>query len=79
MEVEGHGDGLDSKTLKTPPTSVTQCASMRKLSDAVIFDAIKNGGGGVGLSDEMPAWGKGISDDDIRGVVAFIRMFCAKE
>jgi len=75
---EGRGDGLDSKVLKTPPTNFTDCNKIRTLSDVVMFESIKKGGTAVGLSSDMPAWGKGISDEDIRGLITYLRSFCAR-
>jgi len=77
--VDGKGDGLDKKALKTLPTNFTDCGKMNEVSDAVIFEAIKNGGSSVGMSSEMPAWGKGISDEDIRGVMTYLRRFCPRK
>jgi mono/diheme cytochrome c family protein len=40
------------------------------------FKAIKDGGASVGLSAEMPSWSKGLDDDEIHGLVAYVRSFC---
>lgn len=74
----GHGDGLDGSTLSTKPQDFTDCAAMSKLTDNVIFNAIKGGGSSVGLPAEMPAWGEGLSDDQIKGLVQYVRSFCKK-
>jgi cytochrome c553 len=72
----GQGDGPAAATLHTKPRNYTDCALMAKIPDATLFKAIKNGGGSVGLSPEMPAWASGFSDDEIHGLVAFVRSFC---
>lgn len=74
----GQGDGADAGTLKTHPRNFTDCAAMAKISDDTVFKAIKDGGASVGLSGDMPAWGGGLSDDDIHGVMKYIRQFCKK-
>ncbi len=74
----GHGDGADGGTLKTHPQDFTDCAAMAKISDDTMFKAIKEGGEGVHLSGDMPAWGGGLSDDEIHAVMKYIRGFCQK-
>ena len=74
----GHGDGSDGATLKAHPRNFTDCATMAKISDPTMFKAIKEGGASVGLSDEMPAWGSSLGDDDIHSLMKFIRHFCHK-
>lgn len=75
---EGHGDGADGATLKAHPRDFTDCAAMGKISDDTMFKAIKNGGAAAGVSGDMPAWGGGLSDDDIHGVMKYVRHFCQK-
>ena len=74
----GHGDGADAATFKTHPRDFTDCAAMGKISDDTMFKAIKDGGAAVGVSEDMPAWGAGLSDEDIRAVMKYIRQFCQK-
>ena len=74
----GHGDGADAATFKTHPRDFTDCAAMAKISDDTMFKAIKDGGAAVGVSGDMPAWGAGLSDDDIRSVMKFLKHFCTK-
>ena len=74
----GKGDGADAGTLKTPPRNFTDCAVMSKISDATMFKAIKDGGASVGLPNDMPAWSAGLDDDEIHGLITYIRGFCKK-
>ena len=74
----GHGDGADASTLKAHPRDFTDCAGMAKINDDTMFKAIKDGGEAVGVSGDMPAWGAGLSDDDIHAVMKYIRQFCQK-
>jgi mono/diheme cytochrome c family protein len=46
---------------------------MGTLSDAQIHRMIKEGGGALGRSPQMPPWGKVLSDREIANVTAFIR------
>jgi mono/diheme cytochrome c family protein len=76
---DGHGDGPDGATLSTKPQDFADCAAMNKLTDEVIFNAIKGGGSSVGMPADMPAWGEGLNDDQIKGLVQYIRShFCKK-
>ena len=74
----GHGDGADAGTLKAHPRDFTDCAGMAKIPDDTMFKAIKDGGAAVGVSGDMPAWGAGLSDDDIHAVMKYVRHFCQK-
>lgn len=75
---EGHGNGSDAATLKTHPRDFTDCTTMAKIPDATMFKAIKESGAAVGLSADMPAWGSGLSDDQIYGLIQYIRNLCRK-
>ena len=75
---EGKGDGPAAVTLHTKPRNYTDCAKMSKITDDTLFKAIKDGGAAVGLSAEMPSWSKGLDDDEIHGLVAYVRSFCKK-
>ncbi|MHB8381722.1 MAG: c-type cytochrome [Candidatus Binataceae bacterium] len=72
----GHGDGPNASTLPTKPQDFANCAVMAKMPDAMLLKAIKGGGASVGLPSTMPAWASGLSDDQIKGLVAYIRGFC---
>jgi cytochrome c553 len=74
----GHGDGPDGSTLSTKPQDFTDCAAMGKLTDDVIFNAIKGGGSSVGMPADMPSWGEGLNDDQIKALVQYVRSFCKK-
>ena len=74
----GKGDGPDGATLSTKPQDFADCGAMSKLTEQVIFKAIKGGGSSVGLSAEMPAWGEGLSDGQIRALAQYVRSFCKK-
>ena len=74
----GQGNGPAAASLHTKPRNYTDCATMAKISDATLFKAIKDGGDAVGLSPEMPSWSKGFDDDEIHGLVTYVRSFCQK-
>ncbi len=72
----GKGDGSSGATLTTKPRDFTDCAAMKKLSDDLIYRAIKDGGASVGLSREMPGWAAEMGDAEIKGLVTYVRSFC---
>jgi mono/diheme cytochrome c family protein len=74
----GHGDGANASTLKTRPRDFADCAVMKKIPDATIFKAIKEGGAAVQLPGDMPPWGQAFDDSEIKGLVAYVRTFCKK-
>lgn len=74
----GGGDGPQAATLSTRPRNFTDCAAMGKVSDEVLFKAIKFGGAAVNLSPEMPAWGSAMPDDEIKSLQAYVRGLCKK-
>jgi len=75
---EGHGDGPDAATLTAHPRNFTDCAAMAKIPNDTLFKAIKDGGAAVGISGEMPSWGTGLSGEDIKGMIKYVRHFCQK-
>ena len=72
----GHGDGPAGVLLPVRPRNFTDCARMSKESDERLFNTIKGGGKSVGLSNEMPPWGEAFDDNEIKGLVAYVRQFC---
>ncbi len=76
---DGKGDGPKAATLKTKPANYTDCAAMSKVSDQYLFNIIKNGGKSVGKSKDMADFGEAYSDQEIHGLVAYIRSFCKKK
>jgi mono/diheme cytochrome c family protein len=74
----GKGDGPKAKELKTKPANYTDCAAMAKFDDDYLFKVIKLGSEKMGKSKDMPDFGKAYDDDEIRGLVAYVRGFCKK-
>jgi mono/diheme cytochrome c family protein len=72
----GQGDGPAGTSLTVRPRNFADCSQMSKESDERIFNIIKDGGESVGLSKEMPPWGEAFDDDEIKGLIAYVRQFC---
>lgn len=69
----GAGDGPLAASLDPKPAHHDDGAYMNGLSDEHLFRVIKEGGAAVSKSPMMAAWGRTLSDDQIRDVVAFVR------
>jgi mono/diheme cytochrome c family protein len=54
------------------PGDVADGARLGSRSDQYLFDIIKHGGAPIGRPG-MPAFGAGLSDDEIRELVAYVR------
>jgi mono/diheme cytochrome c family protein len=76
--VGGRGDGPSAQGLEPKPADFTNCKTMAKDSDDVLFKIIKGGGQSAGRSTVMPSWGDSLSDGQIRELVKFVRGLCKK-
>jgi mono/diheme cytochrome c family protein len=72
----GRGDGAAGRALQTHPADFTDCQRMSKETDDKVFRVIKEGGASSGLSSEMQPWSKAFDDEEIRGLVTYVRTFC---
>ncbi|MFI5365392.1 MAG: c-type cytochrome [Candidatus Binatia bacterium] len=72
----GKGDGPGSAMLNPKPRDFADCKNMEKRSDAELVKVISEGGDAVGMSADMQPWGGTLSDDEIHGMVTFVRSFC---
>jgi mono/diheme cytochrome c family protein len=67
----GKGDGPAGKMLKPPPGDLA--TALKGKSDADIAKVIKEGGKAVGKSATMPAYGTKLTDDQIKGLVDYVK------
>lgn len=72
----GKGDGPAGKMLKPPPADLGTV--VQKASEADLAKIIKEGGKAVGRSAAMPAFGKKLSDDQIKALVQLVKGFSGK-
>ena len=76
---QGKGDGPTTKTIKSMKmTDWTDHAAMAKYTDEDLFKIIKEGGAAANKSKIMPAYKGKLSDEEIRGLVGFIRSLAKK-
>jgi len=67
------GDGFNSFNLDPHPRDLSDPAFQKVKSNADLADAIRRGGGGVGLSSLMPPWGHTLDARQVNDVVLYVR------
>lgn len=70
---KGKGDGPAAKSLPVKPADHTDGKVMNQFSDKYLQEIISKGGGGVGKSSFMPAWGAQLKEKEVRDIVAYMR------
>ncbi len=70
---EGKGDGFNSYNIEPPPRNLTDDDFWQQTTDERAYYAVSQGGGSVGKSVMMPAWGHTLTDRQIRDVITFVR------
>lgn len=71
--VAGGSDGPLAATLQPKPSQHNDGGYMNALSNDYIFKVINEGGAAVGKSAMMAPWGTSLSEDEMWGLVAFVR------
>ncbi|MBI5451269.1 MAG: cytochrome c [Gammaproteobacteria bacterium] len=74
--LQGNGKGLNVRDMSVQPRDHTDAKEMATRSDEDLFKVIKEGGVAVNKSVLMPPWGGVISDEEIRGLVVYLRQLC---
>jgi len=74
----GHADGFAASRIPDKRRDFSNCAAMKKFSDRTLFTAIKEGGAAVGMSNAMPPGKDLFEDQEIEGLVAYVRSFCPR-
>ena len=69
----GKGDGPAAKALPVRPANHTDGTVMNQLPDKFLIEIISKGGGAVGKSPVMPAWGGQFNEKQMRDIVAYVR------
>jgi mono/diheme cytochrome c family protein len=74
--VKRNGTGINVPALSVKPRDHTDAKGMADLPDTEIFTAIKEGGLAVNKSALMPAWGSVLTDEEVTGLVHYLREVC---
>jgi len=69
----GKGDGIAAAALDPKPRDLSNAEYVSGLTDAHIKKVVTEGGGSVGMSAAMPAWGGIIPEADINNIIAYVR------
>jgi protein SCO1/2 len=69
----GDGDGPMAGSLKPKPAKHSNGEYMNPLTDEYLFQVVHEGGASVGKSPMMAGWGGTLSDEQVLGLVAFMR------
>lgn len=72
----GNGMGLNVQDMSVQPRDHTSAKAMGGRSDADLFKVIKEGGLSIDKSVLMPPWKDSLSDDEIHGLVKYLRELC---
>ena len=75
----GQGDGFNSTNLAVTPRDFSNPAFWRQTTEERLLIAVSKGGPAVGKSVLMPAWGRTLTDREMRDVVAFLTTLAVRE
>ena len=70
---KGKGDGFNSFNIQPSPRNLTDEGFWQQTTDERVYYAVSQGGGSIGKSVMMPAWGHTLTDRQIRDVITFAR------
>jgi mono/diheme cytochrome c family protein len=74
--LQRNGTGINVPALSVKPRDHTDAKGMGDTPDDELFKAIKEGGLAVNKSVLMPTWGHVLSEDQIKGLVKYLRQVC---
>ena len=72
MATKAKGNGFNSTNLAVPPRDFSNPQFWRQATDERLLLTVSKGGTAVGKSVLMPAWGRTLTDRQLRDVVAFL-------
>ena len=76
----GKGDGPNvTKDFPVSPRNFTNADEMNKLTNADLKNVILDGGPSVSKSPMMPPWSKTLTEEEVDGLVKYLRVLCACE
>ncbi|MFV2066318.1 MAG: cytochrome c [Pirellulales bacterium] len=75
----GKGDGANASLLEVKPRNFTDPEFWEKrTTEERLHDVVSRGGTHIGKSVLMPAWGRTLTEQEIRDVVVFVRDFAVQ-
>lgn len=76
--LSGAGDGPSAMALDPRPRDLNDLDYMQNLSNQELFNVIQKGGHSSGMSEQMPAWGSKINDDEMKDLIFYVRSLSEK-
>ncbi|HEX2825857.1 MAG TPA: cytochrome c [Burkholderiales bacterium] len=76
---QGDGKGVNAAFMSVQPRDHTDTKEMSARTDEELIKVIQQGGKAINKSVLMPAWGGNLKDDDIRALVAHLRVLCCSK
>jgi len=73
---DARGTPAASTRLEVPPADLASCAVSSAEPEDLWVDIVAQGGSAFGLSIDMPAYGDGVTPEQIRMVVRYVRSLC---
>ncbi len=72
----GKGNGPQAEAMEVPPRNHTDGNYLSTRTNEQIYKIIKEGGPAVGFSSSMPPFDYTLTDDEIKGMVKYVRALC---
>ncbi|MEK6680798.1 MAG: cytochrome c [Nitrospirota bacterium] len=72
----GRGNGPQAEAMEVPPRNHTDGNYLSTRSDEQLFKVVKEGGPAIGFSRSMPPFDYTLTEDEIKGVVKYVRTLC---
>jgi mono/diheme cytochrome c family protein len=76
--IDGHGDGFNSTNLAVPPRNFVNQQFWQQTKDESLVLVVTKGGPAVGKSVLMPAWGRTLTEQQIRDAVAHLHTLAVR-
>ncbi len=73
---DGRGNGFNARFLPVEPTAHADAAVLGLRADSTLYDGVAGGGAILDRNHFMPAWGDTLSDEQIAGLVGYMRTLC---
>lgn len=73
---QGDGKGQLAAALSPPPRDHTDSKLLSARTDERLIKVVTEGGTAVGLDEGMPPFSTILNNDEIKGVVAYVRHLC---
>lgn len=73
---QGDGKGQLAAAMSTPPRDHTDSKYLSSRTDEQLVKVVADGGAVNGLDEGMPPFSTILSNDEIKGVVAYVRQLC---